>query len=241
MENLEDLTKKGGNKKVNFFQHVFNFNQDTKEEVSNVVQYSIYSLIPVIMLNKFMHKFIPEVDDNKGSIEILIEIIFQIILLFLGIFIIHRIITYLPTWSGVKYGDFNITNIILVMLIIILSLQTKLGEKVSIIVDRFFELWDGKNNNNNNNSNNSNNNNNNNKIKYVKTSQPIANPNKNILINEPQMTTSQPSINYDSMYRQDNNPLINASNPNNNFNEFNDEVLPANQVGAFSNPFSGNW
>jgi hypothetical protein len=72
-------------------------------------------------------------------------------------------------------GQVNI-DIFLIMLIIILSLQTKLGEKVSIIVDRIMEVWNGnekelKKKNNN-------------KQQNVKISQPISNPNKNILINE---------------------------------------------------------
>ena len=63
--------------------------------------------------------------------------------MFLGILIIHRMITYIPTHSGVKYSPLSVTSNILAALVIILSLQTKLGEKVSILVDRATDAWEG--------------------------------------------------------------------------------------------------
>ena len=90
-----------------------------------------------------MQRYVPEADDEKGSIEITAEVLAQIVAMFLVMLIIHRIVTFVPTYSGEKYVDFSITNIILALLVVILSLQTKLGEKVSILVDRLTELWDG--------------------------------------------------------------------------------------------------
>ena len=130
-----------------FFKYVFNFDDSTKSELLNIMQFSTLSLIPIVILNKAMQKYVPEADEQKGSLEILAEIIIQTFVLFLGIFFIHRLVTYLPTWSGAKYPDTNIIQIIIVALVILLSLQTKLGEKVSILCDRIAELWDGKMNN----------------------------------------------------------------------------------------------
>jgi len=142
MESLDELSK-ATNGKPGFFKHVFNFNDDSKCEMMNIIQYAVLALIPVILLNKSMQKFVPEADDEKGSPEILAEILGQVIAMFLGILLIHRVITFIPTYSGEKFGDFSVTNIILAVLVIVLSLQTKLGEKVSIIVDRLMELWSG--------------------------------------------------------------------------------------------------
>lgn len=142
MESIDEISKNNSNKK-GFFKHVFNFDEDSKEEILNIIQYAILALIPIIILNKAIQKFVPEADDEKGNVEILAEIILQVIVMFIGILIIHRIITYIPTYSGAKYADFSVTNIILAVLLIILSLQTKLGEKVSILFDRIAEIWDG--------------------------------------------------------------------------------------------------
>jgi hypothetical protein len=127
-----------------FFKHVFNFNKDSKHDMLNILQYALLAIIPVIIINKLMQKYIPEADEDKGSLELVAEVVAQVIIMFMSIFFIHRIITYIPTYSGSKYGDFNVTNIILAVLIIVLSLQTKLGEKISILVNRLTELWDGK-------------------------------------------------------------------------------------------------
>ena len=170
MESLDELSKTT-NGKPGFFKHVFNFDEDSKCEIMNIIQYAILALIPVIILNKTMQRFVPEADDEKGNFEILAEVVGQVIAMFLGILVIHRVITYIPTYSGEKYCDFAITNIILAVLVIILSLQTKLGEKVSIIVDRIMELWEGprdtkgKGKGNNKNGN---------KSGSVKVSQPIS-------------------------------------------------------------------
>jgi len=142
MESLDELSKTS-NGKHSFFKHVFNFDEQSKAEMLNIVQYAVLALIPVVILNKIMQRYVPEADDEKGSIEISAEILAQVIAMFLVMLIIHRIITFVPTYSGEKYAEFNLTHIILAMLVIILSLQTKLGEKVSILVDRLIELWEG--------------------------------------------------------------------------------------------------
>lgn len=127
-----------------FFKHVFNMNEDSKSDMMNIVQYAVLSVTPVVLLNKTMSKYVPEADESKGSVEIGAEVVLQIIVMFIGLLLIHRINTFIPTFSGEKYPDFNIVYIILAVLMITLSLQTKLGEKVSILSDRVMQLWEGR-------------------------------------------------------------------------------------------------
>ena len=141
METLDEITKSV--KPSGFVNHVFNFNDESKEEMMNIVQYAVLAILPVIILNKATQRLIPEADDEKGTPEIAIEVVLQTVSMFLGILIIHRIITYIPTHSGVKYSPLSVTSNILAVLVIILSLQTKLGEKVSILVDRAVDAWEG--------------------------------------------------------------------------------------------------
>jgi hypothetical protein len=142
MESLDETSKKISSK-TGFLQHVFHFEEDSKADILNIIQYSILAIIPVVILNKLSQKYVPEADEEKGSFEILAEIIIQVFIIFLGILLIHRIITYIPTYSGIKYPDFSVITIILAVLLITMSLQTKLGEKVSILTDRIGELWNG--------------------------------------------------------------------------------------------------
>jgi hypothetical protein len=126
-----------------FFNHVFSTTDEGKAEILNVVQYSLSAILPVVLLNKTVQKFIPEADVEKSSLELLAEIFIQSVVMFIGIVLIHRVITYFPTYSGYKYEAFNLTTVILAFLVIVLSLQTKLGIKVNILVDRAMELWNG--------------------------------------------------------------------------------------------------
>lgn len=134
---LEPVNKKG------FFSHVFSSTEECKAEILNVVQYSLMGVIPIVMLNKMIQRFIPDADPDKSSIELLAEVLIQIVVMFVGIVIIHRIITYIPTYSEFKYESLTLTNVILAFLILILSIQTKLGIKVNVLFDRVLELWNG--------------------------------------------------------------------------------------------------
>jgi hypothetical protein len=129
--------------KRTFLNHVFAMNEEGKAEVLNVVQYALMGVIPVVILNKLVQRFIPEADPEKSTLELLVEIFIQLIVMFCGIIVIHRVITYFPTYSGFKYEDLILTNVILAFLVIVLSIQTKLGIKVNILVDRAADLWNG--------------------------------------------------------------------------------------------------
>jgi hypothetical protein len=229
-----------------FFKHVFNFDDDSKAEILNILQYSSIALIPIVILNKTMQKYVPEAEDNKSSLEVTAEVLVQVIVMFMGLLIIHRIITYIPTYSGAKYPDFHIIYIILAILMITMSLQTKLGEKVSILVDRIMELWNGKSDNKNKKTKNN----------GVKVSQPISGQMSQVQSQSQSYTdgtaisslptydtaqnqNSQQLPNYDAMYKQDTTPLVGASSPGMTEGMMPLEPAAANSVlggGAF-----GSW
>ena len=143
MDGIKEVTK-NVESKPGFISHVFNFDDTSKKELMNITQYSLLSIIPIAFLNKSIQQLIPEADDSKGSIEILAEICTQIILLFLGIFFIHRIVSYVPTYSKLNYENFNVVNIVIGFLVIVLSLQTKLGLKLNILTERILNLVEGQ-------------------------------------------------------------------------------------------------
>ena len=118
-----------------FFSHVFNFEQESRNQMINIAQYTVFSIVFITLLNRFVQDYMPEVDKDKGSVAIFVEISIQCIVLFLGIVFIHRIITFIPSVSGAKYAEQNVIAIILPTLILLLG-TSKLGEKVSILVDR---------------------------------------------------------------------------------------------------------
>ena len=230
-----------------FFKHVLNFDDDSKSDILNIIQYALIAVIPVVILNKSMGKYVPESDDKKGSLEISAEIVIQIIVTFIGLLIIHRIITYIPPYSGSQYPEFNIVYIILAILMITMSLQTKIGEKVSILVERIVELWDGTSGKKTKNG----------KNVSVKVSQPIAGqqmmqppatsytdgtaisalPTNDVSYGNQNTVQAQQLPNYDAMYRQDATPLVGAANPG--MSEGFGEPMAANS--AIGGSFGSVW
>ena len=141
---MSDFMIEGGepNKKT-FISHVFSTTEEGKSEILNVVQYASLGIIPIVCLNKLIQRFIPEADLDKSTIELLAEIFIQLTVMFCGIIVVHRIITYIPTYSGFKYENLTLTNVILAFLVLVLSIQTKMGIKVNILVDRLSDMWNG--------------------------------------------------------------------------------------------------
>lgn len=140
---MDLLQETGHETKKTFLNHVFSGTEEGKAEILNVVQYAGMGVVPIVILNKLIQRFIPEADTDKSSLELLAEIFIQLVVMFCGIIVVHRMITYFPTYSGFKYESLTLTSVILAFLIIVLSIQTKLGIKVNILVDRANELWNG--------------------------------------------------------------------------------------------------
>jgi hypothetical protein len=140
MELLQETTEFS---KKSFIGHVFSTSDESKAELLNVIQYAGLGIIPVVMLNKLISRFVPEADPDKSNIELIIEIILQLIILLGGVVLIHRIITFVPTYSGFKYEGLCLTNCILLFLVIVLSIESKMSLKMNILLDRLYEMWNG--------------------------------------------------------------------------------------------------
>lgn len=225
-------------KKGSFFEHVFNFEDDSKSEMLNIIQYTILAIIPVIILNKSISKIIPSVDHTKSSLEISAEILGQAGFLFLGMLLIHRFVTYFPTYSKKEYASLHITNIIMGLLVVFVSFQTRIGEKTNILIDRFFDILDGKATIA--------------PTPAAKIIQPIENPHP-----LPQHQASRADVNhsgttsihqlqgdevnqqphdFNTMYNGPTNPLVNAQTPSSKQETFS-EIQPANHFGGGLNTF----
>ena len=233
--------------KESFIKHVFYFNDKSKADLLTLTQYSLNSIVPIVLLNKLIAKFVPEADDQKGSLEISAEILLQVFVMMFGLYMINRFITYFPTYSGVEYANINVIYIVLAALMITISLQTRLGEKTNILVERITELWEGAPAKNNKNKKNNKNNNNN-----VKVTQPISGqgqPNMSMNMNQamysdgtsinslPNGSDMQQLPNYNNMHQQDNTPLVNAQTPG--VEGFGNQIMAANEV--LGGSFGSSW
>ena len=103
-----------------------------------MLQYLIIVIIPIFLLNKGINNIIPTFDEKKGNIEVLGEVIMQIISLLLGIYIINRIVCYIPTFSGNNLAEINFMNVVLI--IVFTNLNSETGKKVNLVYSRVMSL-----------------------------------------------------------------------------------------------------
>lgn len=240
-------------KESGFFNHIFKFDNDTKSTSMNILQYLFVSILPITIINTILNNMLPVVDETKGNLELLAEIMIHYSILLISIVLIHRLITYIPTYSGRAYPDLNIFNFILLFLIVSYHSSSKTGEKIKVLVNRANDIWEGKTNNDNNKNKKDNGNN-------VKITQPISGLRQAVpthqssradyLSTHGQMTTPQiisgstgqiPTQNINNVGGSGaNNDMYN----NNNFGGLQDtgfpvqEPMAANAFGGFS---SSSW
>ena len=131
METVQKVEKSGNT----LFNHMFS-DENTKPNIVNIMQYTAIGIIPVLVLNRLMQHIFPEVDEKKNNLELSIEVIGQLTLLFVGIFMIDNLIRYFNVYSGEKYNDVSVLNMILPLMIILFSVPSKIGQKMQLLMDR---------------------------------------------------------------------------------------------------------
>src|SRR6056300_1702424 len=144
MDSISDSVKSVQDESMGFFIYVFNFDNENKMRIMNMLQYTLLAIIPVLLILRGIKHLIPEDDESKGSFEILAESIGQVILIMLAIWITNKIINYIPTYSGEDYPKFNEISFVLPFILILATMQTKLGAKFNILIDRTINFIFGK-------------------------------------------------------------------------------------------------
>ena len=242
MDNLEEITDVSKNN--GFFKTVFMIDKTEKGYLMNIMQYTLIAMVPVILILKLLKNYVPEVDEEKGSLVIGSEVVAEILFIMVAVYFLHRIIVYIPTYSGVNYGNVDLTNIIIMFLFIIFTMQTKLGEKVQILVDRVVELIEGKSSLKDTKTSSDSN------VKVIQpiSNQFISNPTVEQMLT-PQMTNikaqtneyslnqqpQQSSPNFNNMYSGPNTPMVGAATPGDGMAE----PMAANSFGGGS--FGSSW
>jgi hypothetical protein len=241
-----DRLEKSNSDGEGFVKTVFPFDDSQKESLLNIIQYTLLTIIPIVIILKLIKSYMPEADEDNGSLVIFVEVIAQLLVMFFALYFIHRIVAYIPTYSGKVYEAFSITTTIPVILLLALTMQSKLSEKVQILIDRLMDLYEGQTSSKSAKQSSQG---------QVRVTQPLSqqystqgpppqavSPMQNIAAPPPaQMTnnksgTNEYSIpqtpNFDSMYSGPETPLVNAASPVT-------EPFAANDFlgGSFGTPF----
>ena len=146
MDTISDSVKSVQHESMGFLNYVFNFDTENKAHMLNMLQYTLLTIIPVLLILRGIKHIIPEDDESKGSLEILAESVGQVILIMLAIWFTNKVIQFIPTYSGESYPKFNETSFIIPFILILATMQTKLGAKFNILIDRLMNLITGRGN-----------------------------------------------------------------------------------------------
>jgi hypothetical protein len=138
LEYDETPMKGGGN--TSFFTYMFSLSSTEKNEILNAMQYILIVIIPVVILLKLMKNYIPLENPDKGTIEVTVEVVLQLFIIFIAFLFIHKFAVFIPTYSTVPYGKMNLIHIIIPVIFLLLCMKSSISEKLSILLDRFMTV-----------------------------------------------------------------------------------------------------
>ena len=118
---------------------MFSFDNDTKNELMNIGQYAILSIVPLVALVKLIDGLVANFDPTKGNIELVGEILVHLTLLIIAVFLVDRLVKYIPTYSGKSHKAINFLNIIIMFYLT----TDKIGEKITELSSRVNDMWNG--------------------------------------------------------------------------------------------------
>lgn len=148
-----------------FVSKVLELDTDTKNGLMNGIQYIVCAIIPVAIVDMIIKNIFSMKDPStRGSVELLAEVLGEAVITLVLLFIVHKIIIAIPTYTGTPMNLINYSTLSLVFLISTFALNHGMKDKMTTIFNRLKASWDGKSEDTNENKNKSN----------VSVSQPIS-------------------------------------------------------------------
>ena len=135
---MSELLMMGGEKveSDSFLSYMTSMSDGDKSELLNIGQYILISIIPLLLVIKLMRMFLPEYDSSKGNIEILVEVVVQLFVIFILFWFIHRFILFIPTYSKISYSSMNLFNVIIPFVFLLFTLETNISKKSNLLLNR---------------------------------------------------------------------------------------------------------
>ena len=135
MEKIDDSFI-GGSTQGSFVSYMFSMSDGEKVELINMFQYIILAIIPIILVVKLMKNYIPPVSNTKASVEVAVELIVQLVILVSFLFLIHKLILFIPTYTKQNYPSIQFFPVLLPLLFILFTLDKNMSEKGQILLQR---------------------------------------------------------------------------------------------------------
>jgi len=125
-------------KDASIISSIFSFDELDKVTLLNLIQYVTLSIIPILLVLKLLHEYVPEEDDEKSSIEVATELMIEVVSIVLSLWFINKAIIHIPTYSGKGYPPLSIFSGMLPLVFILMTIQSKFSKKVNILFDRLY-------------------------------------------------------------------------------------------------------
>ena len=130
----------GGGSQGSFVSYMFSMSDGEKVELINMFQYIILAIIPILLIVRLMKNYIPPVSNTKGSVEVAVELVVQLVILVSLFFLIHKLILFIPTYTKQNYPSIQFFPVLLPLLFILFTLDKNMGEKAQLLLQRGFVL-----------------------------------------------------------------------------------------------------
>lgn len=124
-----------------FGEHVFDASFQGRKELMNTLQYGFLAAAFLMPVLAGIDAVVPEVNFHTHTVLLLFEIAAQLLLQMLAMIFVHRVVTFVPTFSGVQHSPVALSGALIPFLIIMFSLHTKLSAKATIVGDRWRHYW----------------------------------------------------------------------------------------------------
>jgi hypothetical protein len=141
-----DNSNAGSNKSnEGFFKYMLNFDNEQKNTILNSLQYLLLAYGPINTLDYITSTYFPDYQNDLREVEswrLLGEMLLEIVFIFIYIFLLNKVIQYIPTYSGTPMGNLNWMQLVVTILVLRLNhdssvmkkqreLQTRIGNKIN--------------------------------------------------------------------------------------------------------------
>ena len=142
---MENSNAASNKTKEGFFKYLLNFDDEQKNTIMNSIQYLVLAYGPLNTLDHITSTWFPDYQKEIEEVEswrLLGEMFLEVVFIFFYIFILDKIIHYIPTYSGSPMGNLNCIQLVLTLLIFRFNhddallrkqreLQSRVGEKIN--------------------------------------------------------------------------------------------------------------
>ena len=117
-----DNSNAGSNKSnEGFFKYMLNFDNEQKNTILNSLQYLLLAYGPINTLDYITSTYFPDYQNDLREVEswrLLGEMLLEIVFIFIYIFLLNKVIQYIPTYSGTPMGNLNWMQLVVTILVL---------------------------------------------------------------------------------------------------------------------------